>query len=62
MFELLDEHIRANFRESGQFQLTTCLDRLRQEEGVAGYIAHGRRFEIGSRDTYLATLRTLRAE
>jgi UTP-glucose-1-phosphate uridylyltransferase/mevalonate kinase len=62
VFEFLDEHIRLNLREQGQFQLTSCLDRLRQEEGVAGYVVKGRRFDIGRPDTYLATLESFRAQ
>ena len=33
IFELLGDNIRRNMREKGEFQLTSCMDRLRQEEG-----------------------------
>ncbi|MGE5358774.1 MAG: sugar phosphate nucleotidyltransferase, partial [Bacteroidales bacterium] len=38
VFDYLDEHIRLNMRERGEFQLTSCLDRLRREAGFAGYM------------------------
>ena len=33
-------------------QLTSCLDRLRQEDGFAGYVVRGRRFDVGLPDAY----------
>ncbi len=56
IFEYLDEHIQHNLRETGEFQLTSCLDRLRQEEGFSGYIVQGKRFDIGTPDVYRQTL------
>ncbi len=56
IFEYLDEHIRLNMREGGEFQLTSCLDRLRQEEGFAGYVVKGRRFDIGNPAAYRQTV------
>jgi len=52
IFEYLDENIRHNFREKGEFQLTSCLDRMRQENGFYGYIVKGKRFDIGLPDAY----------
>ena len=52
IFEYLDENIRDNFREKGEFQLTSCLDRMRQENGFYGYIVKGKRFDIGLPDAY----------
>ncbi|HEX9189172.1 MAG TPA: sugar phosphate nucleotidyltransferase [Vicinamibacteria bacterium] len=60
LFATLEEHIRHNVRERGEFQLTSALDRLRQEEGFHGLIVEGRRFDIGLPDHYLETLRTFR--
>jgi len=52
IFEYLEEHINHNIRERGEFQLTPCLDILRQEEGVTGYVVQGRRFDIGTPESY----------
>jgi len=60
LFEFLEEHIRNNVRERGEFQLTSALDRLRQEDGFHGLIVDGRRFDIGLPEHYLETLRTFR--
>ena len=56
IFAYLEEHIRNNVRERGEFQLTSALDRLRQEEGFQGLIIEGRRFDIGIPESYLQTL------
>lgn len=56
IFEYLEEHIRSNFRERGEFQLTSCLERLRREEGVMGYLVKGRRFDIGAPEAYRNTV------
>ena len=60
IFAYLEEHIRNNVRERGEFQLTSALDRLRQEEGFHGLIIDGRRFDIGLPESYLATLQAIR--
>ncbi len=60
VFEFLDENIRHNVRERGEFQLTSCLDRVRQEEGFAGYVVKGRRFDIGVPDAYRQTVAEFR--
>jgi len=56
IFNYLEEHITHNFREWGEFQLTSCLDRLRQEEGISGYLVQGKRFDIGNPAVYRQTL------
>jgi UTP-glucose-1-phosphate uridylyltransferase/mevalonate kinase len=58
LFEYLDENIKNNIRERGEFQLTSALDRLRQEDGFYGLIMDGRRFDIGLPTHYLETLQT----
>lgn len=60
IFQYLEEHIRHNIRERGEFQLTSALDRLRQEDGFLGLIIDGQRFDIGLPESYLETLRTFR--
>jgi UTP-glucose-1-phosphate uridylyltransferase/mevalonate kinase len=52
IFKYLEENITHNLREKGEFQLTSCLDRLRQEDGFSGYIVNGRRFDVGVPDAY----------
>ena len=56
VFDYLEEHIRLNIRERGEFQLTSCLDRLRQEEGFTACMVKGRRFDIGSPEAYRQTI------
>ena len=56
IFEYLRESIREEAREKGEFQLTSCLDRLRQEDGFVGYVVEGRRFDIGLPDDYRETM------
>ncbi|MEI6217657.1 MAG: sugar phosphate nucleotidyltransferase [bacterium] len=52
IFDYLVENIKNNVREGGEFQLTSCLDRLRQEQGFSGYVVKGKRFDIGLPDSY----------
>ena len=56
IFEILEENIRNNVRERGEFQLTSCLDRMRQEDGFMGLVIQGRRFDIGLPDAYRETV------
>jgi len=62
LFDYLEEHIKNNVRERGEFQLTSALDRLRQEDGFLGLIIDGQRYDIGLPEYYLETLRTFRQE
>ena len=56
LFDYLQENIQNNVREHGEFQLTSALDRLRQEDGFMGLVIDGTRFDIGRPDEYLETL------
>ncbi|MEH1965896.1 UTP--glucose-1-phosphate uridylyltransferase [Nostoc sp.] len=56
IFDFLAEHINQNFRERGEFQLTSCLERLRQEEGMTGYVVKGKCFDTGLPDAYRQTM------
>ncbi len=58
IFDYLEEHIANNVRERGEFQLTSALDRLRQEDGFLGVMMDGLRYDIGLPSFYLETLRT----
>jgi UTP--glucose-1-phosphate uridylyltransferase len=62
VFEFLEEHIVNNVRERGEFQLTSALDRLRQEDGFQGLMVDGRRFDIGLPHYYLETLEAFVSE
>ena len=57
IFDLLKEHIAQDIREDGEIQLTPCLDQLRREEGFAGAIMQGRRFDIGDACAYREVIR-----
>lgn len=56
IFDFLQEHISNNIREKGEFQLTSCLDELRQAEGMTGYVVKGRCFDTGLPDAYRQTI------
>ena len=56
IFELLDDNIKHNMRKGGEFQLTSCMDTLRQEEGFVGFRIQGRRFDIGIPEAYRQTV------
>jgi UTP-glucose-1-phosphate uridylyltransferase/mevalonate kinase len=60
LFTILKEHIDNNVRERGEFQLTSALERIRQEDGFMGLVIDGKRFDIGLPDYYLETLKTFR--
>jgi UTP-glucose-1-phosphate uridylyltransferase/mevalonate kinase len=60
LFAYLKENIENNVRERGEFQLTSVLDRLRQESGFLGLVIDGKRFDIGLPDYYLETLQAFR--
>jgi UTP-glucose-1-phosphate uridylyltransferase/mevalonate kinase len=56
IFEYLEENITHNLRERGEFQLTSCIDRLRREDGLSGCLIKGRAFDIGNPEAYLRTM------
>jgi UTP-glucose-1-phosphate uridylyltransferase len=56
IFEYLNDHIVNNIRERGEFQLTSCLDRLKKDDGFVGYVVKGKRFDIGLPRAYLQAL------
>jgi UTP-glucose-1-phosphate uridylyltransferase/mevalonate kinase len=60
VFAYLEEHVNNNVRERGEFQLTSALDRLRQEDGFLGLMMDGKRFDIGLPEYYLDTLQAFR--
>lgn len=56
IFDYLQANISNNMRERGEFQLTSCLDRLRQDEGMIGYLVKGQYFDIGMPQFYRQTI------
>jgi UTP-glucose-1-phosphate uridylyltransferase len=59
VFQYLEEHIAHNMRERGEFQLTSALDRLREDDGFLGLVVEGRAYDIGRPDSYLEALQRL---
>jgi len=55
IFEILAGNIAKNIREGGEFQLTSCLEQLRDREGMVGYLVKGRCFDTGLPDVYRQT-------
>ncbi|NEO98809.1 MAG: UTP--glucose-1-phosphate uridylyltransferase [Symploca sp. SIO2E9] len=56
IFDFLEDNINHNFREQGEFQLTSCLDKLRQAQGMTGYVVKGKDFDVGMPDFYRQTM------
>jgi len=56
IFDLLAENIDINFREKGEFQLTSCLEKLREAEGMTGLVVDGKTFDIGMPNVYRQTM------
>lgn len=47
IFDLLGSEIANNERFKGEFQLTTCLDKLREKTGAIGYLVEGKYYDTG---------------
>ena len=47
IFDLLGSEIDNNERFKGEFQLTTCLDKLRPENGAIAYLVQGQYYDTG---------------
>ncbi|NET23991.1 UTP--glucose-1-phosphate uridylyltransferase [Okeania sp. SIO1I7] len=56
IFDYLEENIKQNAREKGEFQLTSCLDKLQKTEGMNGYLVKGKCFDTGMPDVYCQTM------
>lgn len=56
IFDILAETINQNLRQKGEFQLTSCLEILRQEEGMTGYLVKGQYFDTGMPQFYRQTI------
>ena len=47
IFDLLSSEISNNERFKGEFQLTTCLDKLRRSPGAIAYLVRGQYYDTG---------------
>lgn len=56
IFDYLEQEIQQNRRYKGEFQLTTCLDQLCQNEELIGYVVQGKYFDTGMPEFYRQTL------
>lgn len=57
IFDFLEENINNNNRdEKGEFQLTSCLDKLCKQEGMTGYVVKGKCYDTGLPDPYRQTM------
>lgn len=56
IFDILAETINQNLRQKDEFQLTSCLEILRQEEGMTGYLVKGQYFDTGMPQFYRQTI------
>lgn len=56
IFTLLAADIQKNERYQNEFQLTTCLDKLRQKAGMSGYLVKGQYFDTGMPLFYRQTM------
>ena len=56
IFDHLEAEISNNMRYKGEFQLTTCLDSLREQTGMVGYLVKGQYFDVGMPQFYRQTM------
>ena len=56
IFDLLGADIHNNERYKGEFQLTTCLDKLRLQSGAIGYLLKGQYYDTGMPLFYRQTM------
>jgi UTP--glucose-1-phosphate uridylyltransferase len=47
IFDYLETDINNNNRDRGEFQLTNCLEKMRQDRGMTGYLVKGQYFDTG---------------
>ncbi len=56
IFDVLSREIEGDQRQAGEFQLTTALEQLRQEQGMLGYRVAGEHYDTGLPESYLHSL------
>jgi len=60
IFDFLEECIRRNNRKQGEIHLTSCLERMRQEEGMLGSLIDGYRYDISNPEAYRNVINSYR--
>lgn len=55
VFDVLDEHIKNNQRERGEFQITSALDEVRSKNGMVAFIPDGEMLDVGNVKSYKKT-------
>ena len=56
IFSLLEAEIKNERRDRGEFQLTTCLEKLRQQHGAIAYLVDGKYYDTGMPLFYRQTM------
>ena len=56
IFGYLEDDVSSNRRRDGVFEITSALDRLREESGLLGVPIQGQRFNFGSPSHMLSTM------
>lgn len=56
VFEKLLENIKNEVTENGEYQLTSVLEQVREEEGMIAFIPDGKMLDIGNVSSYKETL------
>lgn len=56
VFKELRRNIEKGYKEKGEFQLTTALDKVREKQGMISFIPDGEMLDIGTVDSYKKTL------
>lgn len=56
VFAELEENIKNNKLERGEFQLTSALDQVREKHGLMGFVVDGTSYDIGLPDQYIKTV------
>jgi UTP--glucose-1-phosphate uridylyltransferase len=63
IYEILEEMIRDNIRDNGEFQLTRAQEILRQREGyLALEMTNAQRFDFGVPDDFVASVQAFKKE
>ena len=56
VFAELEDNIKNNKLERGEFQLTSALDQVREKHGLMGFVVDGTSYDIGLPDQYIKTV------
>lgn len=56
VFDELEINIKSNKLESGEFQLTSALDQVREKYGMNGFVVDGKSYDIGLPEKYIETI------